>query len=141
MDTDTIKRIHDERRFKIIYIDTQYLLRIINFKTTDQKTLTIPTVNIPIHDCIVVNCSFSFDHNALGMTIGHINFNPVPIGECIPELQHEEHIITINTDIGQILEQAGVTWNNCPNRRTRGGYIPFCDHRCPPDMKEEDYLY
>ena len=23
----------------------------------------------------------------------------------------------------------------------RGGYIPFCDHRCPPDVKEEDYLY
>ncbi len=23
----------------------------------------------------------------------------------------------------------------------RGGYIPFCDHRCPPDVKESDYLY
>ena len=23
----------------------------------------------------------------------------------------------------------------------KGGYIPFCDHRCPPDVKEEDYLY
>ncbi len=23
----------------------------------------------------------------------------------------------------------------------RGGYIPFCDHRCPPDVKEEDYLF
>jgi hypothetical protein len=23
----------------------------------------------------------------------------------------------------------------------RGGYIPFCDHRCPPDVKEEDYIY
>ena len=23
----------------------------------------------------------------------------------------------------------------------RGGYIPFCDHRCPPDVDEEDYLY
>ena len=23
----------------------------------------------------------------------------------------------------------------------RGGYIPFCDHRCPPDVAEEDYLY
>jgi uroporphyrinogen decarboxylase len=23
----------------------------------------------------------------------------------------------------------------------RGGYIPFCDHRCPPDVKQEDYLY
>jgi uroporphyrinogen decarboxylase len=23
----------------------------------------------------------------------------------------------------------------------RGGYIPFCDHRCPPDVKEQDYLY
>ena len=23
----------------------------------------------------------------------------------------------------------------------RGGYIPFSDHRCPPDVKEEDYLY
>jgi len=23
----------------------------------------------------------------------------------------------------------------------RGGYIPFCDHRCPPDVKDEDYLY
>ncbi len=23
----------------------------------------------------------------------------------------------------------------------RGGYIPFCDHRCPPDVKEDDYLY
>ncbi|MCX7847949.1 MAG: hypothetical protein N2595_07980 [bacterium] len=23
----------------------------------------------------------------------------------------------------------------------RGGFIPFCDHRCPPDVKEEDYLY
>lgn len=22
-----------------------------------------------------------------------------------------------------------------------GGYIPFCDHRCPPDVKPEDYLY
>ncbi len=23
----------------------------------------------------------------------------------------------------------------------RGGYIPFCDHRCPPDVKEENYFY
>jgi uroporphyrinogen decarboxylase len=23
----------------------------------------------------------------------------------------------------------------------RGGYIPFCDHRCPPDVKYENYLY
>ena len=23
----------------------------------------------------------------------------------------------------------------------RGGYIPFCDHRCPPDVKPEDYIY
>lgn len=23
----------------------------------------------------------------------------------------------------------------------RGGYIPFCDHRCPPDVNPEDYLY
>ncbi|MFC1462932.1 uroporphyrinogen decarboxylase family protein [Verrucomicrobiota bacterium] len=23
----------------------------------------------------------------------------------------------------------------------RGGYIPFCDHRCPPDVNETDYLY
>ncbi|MGI5877728.1 MAG: uroporphyrinogen decarboxylase family protein [Christensenellales bacterium] len=22
-----------------------------------------------------------------------------------------------------------------------GGYIPFCDHRCPPNVKQEDYLY
>ena len=23
----------------------------------------------------------------------------------------------------------------------RGGYIPFCDHRCPPNVRQEDYLY
>ena len=23
----------------------------------------------------------------------------------------------------------------------RGGFIPFCDHRCPPDVKYEDYIY
>ncbi len=23
----------------------------------------------------------------------------------------------------------------------RGGYIPFCDHRCPPDVPEADYLF
>ena len=23
----------------------------------------------------------------------------------------------------------------------RGGYIPFCDHRCPPNVKEDDYFY
>jgi uroporphyrinogen decarboxylase len=23
----------------------------------------------------------------------------------------------------------------------RGGYIPFCDHRCPPNVTVEDYLY
>ena len=23
----------------------------------------------------------------------------------------------------------------------RGGFIPFCDHRCPPDVKPQDYLY
>jgi uroporphyrinogen decarboxylase len=23
----------------------------------------------------------------------------------------------------------------------KGGYIPFCDHRCPPNVKQEDYLY
>jgi uroporphyrinogen decarboxylase len=23
----------------------------------------------------------------------------------------------------------------------RGGYIPFCDHRCPPNVKPEDYVY
>lgn len=23
----------------------------------------------------------------------------------------------------------------------RGGYIPFCDHRCPPNVRPEDYLY
>jgi hypothetical protein len=23
----------------------------------------------------------------------------------------------------------------------RGGYIPFCDHRCPPNVPPQDYLY
>jgi len=23
----------------------------------------------------------------------------------------------------------------------RGGFIPFCDHRCPPDVSEENYFY
>jgi uroporphyrinogen decarboxylase len=23
----------------------------------------------------------------------------------------------------------------------RGGFIPFCDHRCPPNVTQEDYLY
>ncbi|NMB26412.1 MAG: hypothetical protein GX986_12875 [Firmicutes bacterium] len=23
----------------------------------------------------------------------------------------------------------------------RGGYVPFCDHRCPPNVTPEDYLY
>jgi uroporphyrinogen decarboxylase len=23
----------------------------------------------------------------------------------------------------------------------RGGFIPFCDHRCPPNVKEEDYIF
>jgi uroporphyrinogen decarboxylase len=23
----------------------------------------------------------------------------------------------------------------------QGGYIPFCDHRCPPNVPEDDYLY
>jgi len=23
----------------------------------------------------------------------------------------------------------------------RGGFIPFCDHRCPPDVDPGDYLY
>jgi uroporphyrinogen decarboxylase len=23
----------------------------------------------------------------------------------------------------------------------RGGYIPFCDHRCPPNVTPENYLY
>jgi uroporphyrinogen decarboxylase len=23
----------------------------------------------------------------------------------------------------------------------RGGYIPFCDHRCPPNVRPDDYLY
>ena len=23
----------------------------------------------------------------------------------------------------------------------RGGYIPFCDHRCPPDVTWENYVY
>ena len=23
----------------------------------------------------------------------------------------------------------------------RGGFIPFCDHRCPPNVPEADYLY
>jgi len=23
----------------------------------------------------------------------------------------------------------------------RGGYIPFCDHRCPPDVAPDDYIY
>ncbi len=23
----------------------------------------------------------------------------------------------------------------------RGGYIPFCDHRCPPNVTEENYIY
>jgi uroporphyrinogen decarboxylase len=23
----------------------------------------------------------------------------------------------------------------------RGGYIPFCDHRCPPNVNPDDYLY
>ncbi|MFP4055138.1 MAG: hypothetical protein ACLFV7_14865, partial [Phycisphaerae bacterium] len=22
-----------------------------------------------------------------------------------------------------------------------GGFIPFCDHRCPPNVKQDDYLY
>ena len=23
----------------------------------------------------------------------------------------------------------------------KGGFIPFCDHRCPPNVNPDDYLY
>ena len=25
--------------------------------------------------------------------------------------------------------------------QARGGFIPFCDHRCPPNVNPADYLY
>ncbi len=28
-----------------------------------------------------------------------------------------------------------------PYVNERGGFIPHVDHRCPPDVDEEDYLY
>ncbi len=54
---------------------------------------------------------------------------------------------TANMTIEQLRDITLVLGDNLAYMKTlvplveRGGYIPFCDHRCPPDVKPENYLY
>ncbi len=61
--------------------------------------------------------------------------------------RHDNKIVLINADgvMAEVLASGRDTikayMKSLEKYVARGGFIPFCDRRCPPNVKPEDYLY
>ena len=66
--------------------------------------------------------------------------------ECISlcnEILAEEEDREATSQIAEVLTPAEIKayMESLAPLVERGGFIPFCDHRCPPNVKPADYLY
>lgn len=78
-----------------------------------------------------INCLFPYEVNSCA--------HPGELLNQYPELRIMGGVDKIELAKGRAAIDAYLD-SLIPNVQ-RGGYIPFCDHRCPPNVKEEDYLY
>jgi len=79
-----------------------------------------------------VNCLFPFEVNSCA--------HP---GELLDEYKGELRIMGgfDKIQLGAGKEAIKAYMESLAPYVERGGYIPFCDHRCPPNVKPDDYLY
>ena len=89
----------------------------------------------PILPCLLeggINCLFPYEVNSCA--------HP---GELLDQYQGRLRIMggVDKMALGQGKEAIKAYLKSLEKYVARGGYIPFCDHRCPPNVKEEDYFY
>jgi len=79
-----------------------------------------------------VNCLFPFEVNGSG--------HP---GEVLRKYGPELRIMggVDKMKLGEGREAIEAYLESLAPLVARGGFIPFCDHRCPPNVRPEDYLY
>ena len=79
-----------------------------------------------------INCLFPYEVNSCA--------HP---GELLDQYQGELRIMggVDKMALGKGKEAIKAYLETLEKYVARGGYIPFCDHRCPPNVKEDDYLY
>jgi uroporphyrinogen decarboxylase len=79
-----------------------------------------------------INCLFPYEVNSCT--------HP---GELLDQYQGQLRIMggVDKMELGKGKEAIKAYMKSLEKYVLRGGYIPFCDHRCPPNVKTEDYLY
>ncbi|MCL6613334.1 MAG: hypothetical protein K6U03_01730 [Firmicutes bacterium] len=79
-----------------------------------------------------VNCLFPFEVNGCG--------HP---GEVLRKYGPELRIMggVDKMKLGEGREAIKAYLESLSPLVARGGFIPFCDHRCPPNVSQDDYLY
>jgi uroporphyrinogen decarboxylase len=79
-----------------------------------------------------INCLFPFEVNSCT--------HP---GKLLDQYEGQLHIMggVDKMELGKGPEAIKAYLESLEKYVARGGYIPFCDHRCPPNVKTEDYLY
>jgi len=79
-----------------------------------------------------INCLFPFEVNSCA--------HP---GELLDQYQGQLRIMggVDKIELGKGKEAIKKYLQSLEKYVKQGGYIPFCDHRCPPNVKVDDYLY
>jgi uroporphyrinogen decarboxylase len=79
-----------------------------------------------------INCLFPYEVNSCT--------HP---GELLDQYQGQLRIMggVDKMALGQGKEAIKTYLESLEKYVVKGGYIPFCDHRCPPNVKPENYLY
>jgi hypothetical protein len=98
MTTTEYKKITDERRFKIVYLNPEYITTLFNLAiegNTPHEYITLPQINTGEPNCIVVHNYFDHSRDCYAIVIGNKNFDPVPIGITIPSIDYELETVKI----------------------------------------------
>ena len=79
-----------------------------------------------------INCLFPYEVNSC-----------VHVAELLSEYGKELRIMggVDKMELGKGREAIKRHLESLVSAVERGGYIPFCDHRCPPNVNPDDYLY
>jgi uroporphyrinogen decarboxylase len=79
-----------------------------------------------------INCLFPYEVNSCA--------HP---GELLDQYQGQLRIMggVDKIELGKGKEAIKAYLESLEKYVAKGGFIPFCDHRCPPNVKVEDYLY